>query len=79
MKDPFLTLDPNQCDRTPDDPDKLFGECFELLVKLTKHKYSTKLLLGVRLQLQMFVGYKAGRSHRAKVDEEKVTQHLTSK
>jgi hypothetical protein len=76
MKDPFLPLDPNECDRTPNDPDELFGECFELLVKLTRHKYSVKLLIGVRLQLRMFLGYKSGRVHRKVTDVEKVAQRL---
>jgi hypothetical protein len=79
MKDPFLPLNQNLRDRTAIDPDELFGECFELLVKLTQHKYSVKLLLGVRLQLRMFLGYKSGRVHRTITDKEKVTQRLMNK
>lgn len=79
MRDPFLPLNQNEPNGVPSDPDELFGECFELLVKLTQHKYSVKLLIGVRLQLQMFLGYKSGRVHRKVTDEEKVTQRLISK
>ncbi len=79
MNDPFLPLDPNQGDLIPDDHEQLLGECLELLIKLTRHKYSVKLLLGVRLQLRMFHGYKSNRIHRSAADEEKVTQRLVNK
>jgi hypothetical protein len=35
-----------------------------------------KLLIGVRLQLRMFLGYKSGRVHRKVTDVEKVAQRL---